>query len=1308
MKFKSITLLLFAAMLISATGIQAQSKKKKMYRPDQEVPAKYQVDDRIDNMSYWRRLAFEGLVPVAPDYAPPQAIKRTPRIMSKGTSFDDSVDVPVTEDNSTQTENSIFINPNNNAHILQSNNSTQNPVGSLYGANYFYSLDNGISWGGSVEGAGGGNSGDPTTAINLDGRMFVGFIHSNGGQGISYSDDNGQTWTPVLVANSAGGWGDLLDKNHMWIDNSPSSPYEGYLYNAWTDFGGSNNLDIEISRSTTDGETWDSPINISDAVSAGSHNQGVNIQTGPNGEVYAIWTIYDDWPSDETAIGMARSLDGGATWDTPRRVITNIRGIRNTGTSKNMRVNSFPVMAVDISNGPASGNIYICWTNVGVPGINEGPDKDVYVATSTDGGETFGTPVRVNQDEAGLGKEHYLPWITCDPVTGDVAVVFYDDRNVNSNQAEAFCAASDDACQTWEDFRVSDVAFTPTPIPGLADQYMGDYLGIAARDRMVYPVWADNRLGYMMTFISPFELGPPPDQPWIVYQNVEVNDVNTNNNGQLDYEEAATLHVTMANIGDTPGYNVDVTLSTENPYVSITDAEENFGDLNPEDIKTIDDAFAVAVAENAPNGEKVDFILTAVDANDTTIVSGFSLNILAPELMAGSMSVNDAAGNGNGRIDAGETVEITFEVSNPGAYDLDGVMASLICPTQYITLNTDEAEIGMLAVNEPVSVSFSVTAEQGTPMGTSAEFILHLEGGAYEAEKSYIHVIGLILEDWESGDFANFDWQMSGNAGWSLVENQVYEGLYAAKSDEIDHNQTAVIYLDYEVARDDKISFYYKVSSEAGYDYLKFYVDGDMLDQWAGEVDWTYAEYPVTEGSHTFKWEYYKDGYVSEGDDCAWIDYIVLPSMITTTAYAGADLATCELSPVVLDAANATLIEEILWETTGTGTFDDATAVNPTYSPSEEDMNAGMVTLTMTVTGPSTTASDEVILSISKAPVVNVPETGSVCSNDTYMVEGVEAENYAEVMWSSGGDGMFDDATLLMPVYTPGAMDIENGQAMLSATFVANEGCEDVMFEQVLTVFPAPAALISGSGEICAGDSLMISVELTGMAPWTIITSDDQNFVAETSPWSSYFTPAETMTYSVESVSDANGCTNSGEGVAEVIVNPVPVVNLGDDFTMCHNHVITLDAGSDGDTYNWTTGETTQTIEVDSTGIGYQGAKTISVEVTNSFACVTLDQIVITIEDCSGLEDLAEAIQLSLYPNPSKGMVLIYFNAQKRDFYTLEVRDNRNALIKVVELGSVQGEFSQKLDLSSLVDGVYFLNIKTTDDSHLSKIIIQH
>ncbi|MBN3035822.1 MAG: choice-of-anchor D domain-containing protein [Bacteroidales bacterium] len=466
------------------------------------------LDTRIDNMKYWKQAAELGLTPVQQPVPVMPEEYRGIEIKAVTVKTQNSPDVPVTGlTNVTESENSVFIRPNDNDYVLNSNNSTSwsgGSVGTLYGANSFYSGNGGVTWGGSVQGAGGSNSGDPTTAINLEGRQFVGYIHDNYGQGVSYSD-NGVNWTPVLVASPPGGWSSLLDKNHLWIDNSTTSPYEGNLYDAWTPFGGTNDSEIEIKRSTDAGLTWSSAINVSSAVNAGSHNQGVNIQTGPNGEVYVAWAIYDSWPSDETAIGFAKSVNGGASYAPALRIISNIRGIRNSEVAKNHRVNSFPSMAADISNSPYRGNLYVVWTNVGTPGVNTGTNRSVYMIRSSNGGTTWSSPVRVNQGPFVSGKEAYFPWITCDPETGTLSVIFYDDRNTSSSSCEVFVANSFDGGDTWEDFIVSDVSFTPSPIPGLASSYMGDYLGIAARGGKVYPCWTDNRGGLYMTYVSPFE-----------------------------------------------------------------------------------------------------------------------------------------------------------------------------------------------------------------------------------------------------------------------------------------------------------------------------------------------------------------------------------------------------------------------------------------------------------------------------------------------------------------------------------------------------------------------------------------------------------------------------------------------------------------------------------------------------------------------------------------------------------------------------------------------------------------------------------
>jgi len=248
---------------------------------------------------------------------------------------------------------------------------------------------------------------------------------------------------------------------------------------------------------------------ISYGIEGEEWNQGVNIQTGPNGEVYAVWSVCDDpFPSDETALGLARSTDGGLNWSPAARIISGIRGHRATplGGGKTMRHYSFPSTTVN----QQTGEIYVVWTNVGVPGINTG-DPDVYMITSTDGGNTWNSPQRLNQDTVGNGKDQWSPWITCDPATGLLACVFYDSRAFSENDmAETWVALSLDRGEAWEDFRVSDVAWSGD---GFYGDYAGDYIAIASRNNHVYPIWSDNRSGNMLAYASPFTTSPVLEYP---------------------------------------------------------------------------------------------------------------------------------------------------------------------------------------------------------------------------------------------------------------------------------------------------------------------------------------------------------------------------------------------------------------------------------------------------------------------------------------------------------------------------------------------------------------------------------------------------------------------------------------------------------------------------------------------------------------------------------------------------------------------------------------------------------------------------
>ncbi len=142
----------------------------------------------------------------------------------------------------------------------------------------------------------------------------------------------------------------------------------------------------------------------------------------------------------------------------------------------------------------------------------------------------------------------------------------------------------------------------------------------------------------------------------------------------------------------------------------------------------------------------------------------------------------------------------------------------------------------------------------------------------------------LIFENFESGNLTVFPWETSGVADWFVTTTDAYEGTHSVRSGVITHNEASVLSVTLDVLAAGNIDFYYKVSSEANYDYLHFAIDGAEQGSWSGAVPWTLASYAVSAGSHTFTWTYDKDGSVNTGSDCAFVDFVVFPT-ITPPAY---------------------------------------------------------------------------------------------------------------------------------------------------------------------------------------------------------------------------------------------------------------------------------------------------------------------------------------------------------------------------------------------------------------------------------------
>ncbi|MCK5838380.1 MAG: hypothetical protein KAG99_00970, partial [Bacteroidales bacterium] len=250
------------------------------------------------------------------------------------------------------------------------------------------------------------------------------------------------------------------------------------------------------------------------------------------------------------------------------------------------------------------------------------------------------------------------------------------------------------------------------------------------------------------------------------------------------------------------------------------------------------------------------------------------------------------------------------------------------------------------------------------------------------------------------------------------------------------------------------IIFWKKISTLESQNTLQFIIDGNVAGEWSGESDWTEETFMVSAGWHIFEWEYTKTAASGGDDDCVWIDYIKFPpNSSTMTASAGPDDQICTGDSYTL-SGDAQNYETIEWTTSGDGTFDDFTILNPDYTPGALDIEAGSVVLTITVyDGERESTTDNMTLTIQPQPVVFAGDEGEICQGNDYATTNATEENCESILWTSSGDGTFSDNTLLISIYTPGPNDIANGQVTLTIAAQGFEPCGEVSDEVQLMIY---------------------------------------------------------------------------------------------------------------------------------------------------------------------------------------------------------------------------------------------------------------
>lgn len=386
-----------------------------------------------------------------------------------------------------------------NANIIFASWNSFGPT--FFGTGFTTSTDQGVTWTGNHT-MFSPNNGDPAPWVWPSGSTWAGrygmSVISHG----AFSTNNGTSWS-TPVAFSPGG-GSAFDKNFSAVDDISGSPFFGRAYTVWSDFTGASGWRIRISFTTDGGVSWSPATFVSPTASAGHHHQGCDVKVGPGGDVHVIWAncITNGQNSTEDSLGYARSTDGGVTWVTASNSVADMNGIRASNLFNSIRANGFPRLDIDKTGGPRNGWLYVV---AGEKNFTPALDNaDIVLMRSSNNGASW-TRTRVNQDPS--GKLNYMAAVRVDEC-GGLNVVYYDQRNVTSTQAEVYMSRSFDGGNTWSDLKVSDHSFTPAPIAGLVGGYQGDYIGVTSTGKTVWPFWADNFSGIYQVWTSKVNVGP--------------------------------------------------------------------------------------------------------------------------------------------------------------------------------------------------------------------------------------------------------------------------------------------------------------------------------------------------------------------------------------------------------------------------------------------------------------------------------------------------------------------------------------------------------------------------------------------------------------------------------------------------------------------------------------------------------------------------------------------------------------------------------------------------------------------------------
>jgi len=415
---------------------------------------------------------------------------------------------PGTNNLNAEVEPSVAVDPTTPSHLIAVFQQDRWSNGGARGLVTAVSADGGSNWkeptpptfstcagGTAANGGAYDRSSDPWVSIGPDGRAYQVSLSVNAAQTISAilastSTDGGATWSgPATIQRDN-------SPDHFVFNDKESvtaDPFKaGTAYVVWdrsrfpsdsanVNAGHSSAFrgDPMFSKTTDGGKTWSTPARISPQ-NNNMFTIGNQIAVLPDGTLVDVFHYGKGSGRDQpnaSLTGVSRSTDAGQTWSMPIQISNNpVANDVDPDTGFPLRTGAdigggLPDIAVD----PHSGALYVVWEDSRFSGTH----NDIVLSKSTDGGQTWSAPKKINQTPSPV--EAFTPMVDVLP-NGTVAVTYYDIRNNTPSpglDTDYFVVISHDGGATWQESKITPASFDDTTAPISRGYFLGDYQGLA-------------------------------------------------------------------------------------------------------------------------------------------------------------------------------------------------------------------------------------------------------------------------------------------------------------------------------------------------------------------------------------------------------------------------------------------------------------------------------------------------------------------------------------------------------------------------------------------------------------------------------------------------------------------------------------------------------------------------------------------------------------------------------------------------------------------------------------------------------------